>query len=207
MPLQGLHLSKILETGKGCGLGEANCTEHPSPPASIRQNLSVKLGFLLFIRFWAGHKALPKSNLKVVVNDVECTAEDVPGEKHSFAEKIEGVGEVTEFYIVANARQPSPGLAVRVRGRVVKEPSLFGVDTRAHGFFTAEKIIGEASAEFLDAEDDGLHAGDLINTTRDGFQTYGAMEPHVLRFIDNTHASATELFGDAVMRNCLVNQG
>jgi hypothetical protein len=115
------------------------------------------------------YKALPKSNLKVVVNDVECTAEDVPGVRYTFSEKIEGVGEVTGFYIVANARQPSPGLAVRVRGRIVKEPSLFGVDTRAHGFFTAEKIVGEVSAEFLDAEDDGLHAGDLINTTRDGF--------------------------------------
>jgi len=115
------------------------------------------------------YKTLPKSNLKVIVNDVECTAEDIPGEKHAFSAAIEDVGDVTGFYIVANARQPYPGLAVRVRGRVVKEPSLFGVDTRAHGFFTAEKIVGEVSAEFLDAEDDGLHAGDLINTTRDGF--------------------------------------
>jgi hypothetical protein len=114
------------------------------------------------------YKALPKSNLKIVVNDVECTAEDIPGERHSFSKTIEGVGEVTGFYIVANARQSPPGLAVRVRGRVVK-PSLFGVDTRAHGFFTAEKIVGEVSAEFLDSENDGLRAGDLINTTRDGF--------------------------------------
>jgi Histidine kinase-, DNA gyrase B-, and HSP90-like ATPase len=115
------------------------------------------------------YKTLPKSNLKVVVNDVECTAEDIPGERHAFSEKIDGVGEVSGFYIVANARQPSPGLSVRVRGRIVKEPSLFGLDTSAHGFFTAEKIVGEVVAEFLDSEDDGLQAGDLINTTRDGF--------------------------------------
>lgn len=114
-------------------------------------------------------KTLPKSNLKILVNDVECTAEDIPGQRHMFSEVIEGVGEVNGFYVVANARQPAPGLAVRVRGRVVKEPSLFGVDTRAHGFFTAEKIVGEVNAEFLDAEEDVLHTGDLINTTRDGF--------------------------------------
>jgi hypothetical protein len=115
------------------------------------------------------YKALPKTNLKIVVNDVECTAEDIPGERHTFSEKIDGVGEVAGFYIVANTRQSPPGLAVRVRQRVVKEPSLFGLDTRAHGFFTVEKIVGEVSAEFLDSENDSLHTGDLINTTRDGF--------------------------------------
>lgn len=36
------------------------------------------------------YKAIPKSNLKVVVNDVECTAEDIPGERHAFSEKIAG---------------------------------------------------------------------------------------------------------------------
>jgi hypothetical protein len=115
------------------------------------------------------YKALPKGDLRIVVNDVECTAEDIAGERHTFSETIKGVGEVSGFYIVANTRPPSPGLAVRVRGRVVKEPSLFGLDTRAHGFFTVEKIVGEVSAEFLDSEGDGLQAGELINTTRDGF--------------------------------------
>jgi hypothetical protein len=115
------------------------------------------------------YKALPKSDMRIVVNDVECTAEDIAGERYTFAENIDGVGEVSGFYIIANGRQPSPGLAVRVRGRVVKEPALFGLDTRAHGFFTAEKIVGEVYAEFLDSEQDGLQAGDLINTTRDGF--------------------------------------
>jgi hypothetical protein len=115
------------------------------------------------------YKALPKSNMKMVVNDIECTAEDISGERHTFAQTIDGAGAVSGFYIIATARQSSPGLAVRVRERVVKEPSLFGLDTRAHGFFTAEKIAGEISADFLDPENDSLQTGDLINTTRDGF--------------------------------------
>jgi len=116
------------------------------------------------------YRALPKiAGFRIFVNDVECTAEDISGEKHPIEANVEGAGPVSGFYIIANARQPSPGLAVRVRGRIVQEPSLFGLDTRTHGFFTAEKVIGEVNAEFLDPENPADRAGDLINTARDGF--------------------------------------
>jgi hypothetical protein len=115
------------------------------------------------------YRTLPTvAGFRVFVNDVECTPEDVPGKRQEFSESITGAGEVKGFYIVATARQSPPGLAVRVRGRIVKEPSLFGVDTRSHGFFTAEKIVGEVHAEFLDAEHGAGAARDLISTTRDG---------------------------------------
>jgi len=106
---------------------------------------------------------------KISVNDIECTAGDVLGSTNAFAESIEGVGTVSGYYIIANSRQSNPGLAVRVRGRIVQEPSLFGLDTRAHGFFTAEKIVGEINAEFLDPEGAGEGRHDLIKTSRDGF--------------------------------------
>jgi len=109
------------------------------------------------------------AEFKINVNGVECTAGDVLGTKNLFTEKIDGIGEVSGFYIVANSRQGNPGLAVRVRGRIVQEPSLFGLDTRMHGFFTAEKIVGEINAEFLDPEGAGEGRHDLIKTSRDGF--------------------------------------
>lgn len=116
------------------------------------------------------HKALPqRPDFRIFVNDVECTAEDVPGERHQFTKEITEVGTVKGFYIVSNSRQSSPGLSIRVRGRLVTEPSLFGVDTRAHGFFTAEKIVGEINADFLDPEGSAGHIHGLINTSRDGF--------------------------------------
>ncbi len=116
------------------------------------------------------HKALPQlPDFRVFVNEVECTAEDVTGERHAFAQDIAGVGNVGGFYIVSNSRQSSPGLSIRVRGRLVTEPSLFGLDTRAHGFFTAEKIVGEINADFLDPEGSAGHIHGLINTSRDGF--------------------------------------
>ncbi|MEN6369877.1 MAG: ATP-binding protein [Thermotogota bacterium] len=111
----------------------------------------------------------PGPGFVIAINDVECTAEDVLGEKSEFSEAIPDIGEVSGFYIIANARQASPGLAVRVRGRIVQEASLFGLDTRAHGFFTAEKIVGEIAAEFLDPEDSAGKRHDLIKTSRDGF--------------------------------------
>jgi hypothetical protein len=115
------------------------------------------------------YRTLPAlAGFRIVVNGVECTPDDVPGERHEFSESLEGIGPISGFYIITNGRQHTPGLAVRVRGRIVKEPSLFGVDTRSHGFFTAEKIIGEIHAEFLDAEDAADSKRDLISTTRDG---------------------------------------
>jgi len=96
-------------------------------------------------------RVLPAAaNFTICVNGIECSAEDVQGVRHAIAAKIPKVGSVKGFYIVANARQPRPGLAVRVRGRIVKEPSLYGLDTRTHGFFTAEKVVGEINAEFFD---------------------------------------------------------
>jgi Histidine kinase-, DNA gyrase B-, and HSP90-like ATPase len=110
-----------------------------------------------------------RPDFQMYVNDIECTAEDVLGTKSDFKATIPGVGDVTGYYIVANQRQPDPGLAVRVRDRIVQEPSLFGLDTRTHGFFTAEKIVGEINAEFLDPEASDGERHDLIKTSRDGF--------------------------------------
>jgi hypothetical protein len=110
-----------------------------------------------------------RPDFKIIVNGVECTVEDIIGERTEFSQDIEGVGRVAGFYIIANTRQPQPGLAVRVRGRIVQEPSLFGLDTRAHGFFTAEKVVGEINAEFLDPEEPTPDTRDLIKTARDGF--------------------------------------
>lgn len=116
------------------------------------------------------YRVMPSGpDFTITVNDVECTAEDVLGERSNFADTIPDVGDVTGYYIIANSRQASPGLAVRVRGRIVQEPSLFGLDTRAHGFFTSEKIAGEINAEFLDPENPGDDRHDLIKTSRDGF--------------------------------------
>lgn len=116
------------------------------------------------------YRSMPsRPDFVMIVNNVECTAEDIPGAKSEFSREIEGIGTVQGYYIIANSRQKAPGLSVRVRGRIVQEPSLFGLDTRAHGFFTSEKVVGEINAEFLDPEKMDGERHDLIKTSRDGF--------------------------------------
>ena len=113
------------------------------------------------------HRTMPKRlGFAITVNNIECSAEDVLGEKSEFAESIPGVGDVTGFYVIANVRQSDPGFTVRVRDRIVQEASLFGLDTRSHGFFTSEKIVGEINAEFLDPEKADGERHDLIKTSR-----------------------------------------
>lgn len=106
-------------------------------------------------------KTLPViPDFTIKVNEIPCSADDVKGTKYPIDHKIEGVGKITGFYIVANARQKNPGLIVRVRKRAVTEPSLFGIEKRSHFSFSAEKIVGEVNADFLDP---------FINTSRDDF--------------------------------------
>lgn len=116
------------------------------------------------------YRVMPKiPDFVIYVNEIECTPDDIQGQRSEFSEEIDNIGTVNGYYIIANSRQSTPGLAVRVRGRIVQEPSLFGLDTRSHGFFTAEKVIGEINANFLDPETIGNETLDLIKTTRDGF--------------------------------------
>jgi hypothetical protein len=113
-------------------------------------------------------KVLPhRPKFAVFVNDIECTAEAVEGDKHEFSEPISGIGTVSGFYIVAKSRQQPPGLSIRIRDRIITEPSLFGIDTHSHGFFTSERIIGEINADFLDPETATDGSKSLISTSRD----------------------------------------
>lgn len=106
-------------------------------------------------------KTLPRvTDFRIFVNNIPCSADDINGERYEINHTFEGIGTITGFYIIAKTRQKSPGLVVRVRKRAVTEPSLFGLEKRGHFSFSAEKIVGEINADFLDP---------YINTSRDDF--------------------------------------
>lgn len=105
--------------------------------------------------------ALPRKNDFVVfVNDIECTVDDIPGQKEQIAVHVGDYGEMAGFYKIAKNKQKHAGISIRVHGRIVTEPNLFDISHRSHGFFTTQKIVGEVNADFLDQ---------FINTSRDGF--------------------------------------
>ena len=64
-----------------------------------------------------------------------------------------------------------PGFAVRVRDRIVVEPSLFGLNQQTHGYFNLVRIVGELSPEFVDPVGGSKTRRDkfVINTSRSGF--------------------------------------
>ena len=114
-----------------------------------------------------------ENNWKVVVNGVEASAEDIPGEKFTIDDEIEGFGRVKGFYKVVQRRKGMPaGFAIRIRKRVVQATTLFGLNQQAHGFFVLTRIIGELEPDFIDPvdDDDPGRAFD-INTSRTGLNS------------------------------------
>jgi len=65
---------------------------------------------------------------------------------------------------------------------------MFGIDTRSHGFFTSERIIGEINADFLDPETAKDGSKSLISTSRDRLledsPTVKAVEAWARKFLD-----------------------
>ncbi len=94
------------------------------------------------------------------VNSVPCSADDIEGTRIPINHTFEDIGIINGFYVVANVRQKQAGIVIRVRKRIVTEPSLFGLEKRSHFSFSAEKLVGEINADFLDP---------YINTSRDNF--------------------------------------
>jgi hypothetical protein len=106
-------------------------------------------------------KVLPNlPDFTIRVNNIPCSADDVAGKKFPINHTFEGIGKISGFYVIADVRQKHPGIVIRVRKRAVTEPSLFGLEKRSHFSFSAEKIVGEIEADFLDP---------FINTSRDDF--------------------------------------
>ena len=110
-------------------------------------------------------------NFDVYVNGKKATAEDIAGEYFPIDADIAGFGHVGGFYKIVRKRSMdvAPGLAVRIRERIVQPRSLFGLNQQTHGFFVVTRIVGELWPDFIDPLDnrDAVDAF-AINTSRTG---------------------------------------
>ncbi len=108
---------------------------------------------------------------RILVNGEEATAEDIPGQRYPIDDRVEPFGRVTGYYKIVTKRSKDlrPGLAVRVRERIVQPRSLFGLNQQTHGFFVVTKIVGELRPDFIDPLE-GREPSDAfaINTSRTG---------------------------------------
>jgi hypothetical protein len=110
-------------------------------------------------------------NFDVYVNGKKATPEDIPGQYFPISADIPGFGHVGGFYKLVKKRSMdvAPGLAVRIRERIVQPRSLFGLNQQTHGFFVVTRIVGELWPDFIDPLDkrDAVDAF-AINTSRTG---------------------------------------
>ena len=132
----------------------------------LKQDLSVPEK--TFLRRYLRNNLPKYENFKIFVDDTECTVEDIHGEKHNIDETIESLNKpIKGYYIIAKANQANPGLAVRVRGRLVTKPSFFDSQLDSFTRYISRRFTGELDADFLD-EGNGKFQS-LINTSRTGF--------------------------------------
>lgn len=103
--------------------------------------------------YFAGNLPRPK-DFDIFVNDKKCEPIDIPGVYFPINEEVSGFGTVSGFYKIAEkARIVSPGIAIKVRGRTVIEPELYGMTEQISGHLMAGKIVGEVNVDFLDPMD------------------------------------------------------
>ena len=111
-----------------------------------------------------------RPDFEILVNGVECSAADIAGKRVEIDDRIEGFGRVRGFYTIVTSRAGlQPGLAIRVRGRILQEPSLFGLNQQTTGFFALTRIVGELEPDFIDPAENRSPRDDfVINTARTG---------------------------------------
>ena len=133
----------------------------------LKQDLSVpKKDFLR--RYLRNNLPKYEEDFKIFVNDIECTAEDILGDKHEINETIDSLDKsIKGYYIITKANQADPGLAVRVRGRLVTKPGFFNLPFDSFTANISRKFTGELYADFLDEGNGSFQS--LINTSRTGF--------------------------------------
>ena len=132
----------------------------------LKQDLSVP--DKTFLRRYLRNNLPKYQKFKIFVDDIECTIEDIKGEKHKIDETIESLNRpIKGYYIITKGNVADPGLAVRVRGRLVTKPDFFNLNLDSFMGYISKKFTGELYADFLD-EGNGKFQS-LINTSRTGF--------------------------------------
>ncbi|MFH2069619.1 MAG: ATP-binding protein [Elusimicrobiota bacterium] len=125
--------------------------------------------------FFVKEFGFPK-NFSIFVNGQRYSPEDIPGKKIEIRDKVDKYGEV--FGKITIAKEPKDvkkpaGIITKVRGRRVRGPELFDINSHGHRYQVAERIIGEIEVPFFDPEESEKSKDKLdkfiISTSRDGF--------------------------------------
>lgn len=108
-------------------------------------------------------------DFKVIVNGHPCEPKDIPAcRKIPVDHKDPVCGHIVGEIIVATKMLKKPGVFTTVRGRVVGEPSLFGLSTTSFTYHVGDLIAGSIEVVSFDPED-RTDDVPVIKTDREGF--------------------------------------
>ena len=108
-------------------------------------------------------------NFKVVVNGQVSEPKHIPASRRILINHEDPVcGRIVGEMVVAKKMLAKPGVFTTVRGRVVGEPSLFGLSPTSFTYHIGDLIAGSVEAADFDPEDKA-DAMQVIKTDREGF--------------------------------------
>lgn len=108
-------------------------------------------------------------DFKVIVNRRACEPKDIPARRKIPVDHIDPVcGRIVGEILVARKMLKTPGVFTTVRGRVVGEPSLFGLSTTSFTYHVGDLIGGSVEVASFDPEDKSDDIA-VIKTDREGF--------------------------------------
>ncbi|KEQ22135.1 ATP-binding protein [Paenibacillus tyrfis] len=93
-----------------------------------------------------------QSDFDIYINGEKVTFEDIQGTKKAFTKKLDEAGDIAVSLVISDHKKPlkNPGLIIRVGGRVIGDPTFFGLENESlvpKKFLS--RIYGEIEADGL----------------------------------------------------------
>ena len=121
------------------------------------------------VRAHLAHELPLGKDFKVIVNKRPCEPKDIPARRKIVVDSTDPIcGHIVGEVLVATKMLNRPGVFTTVRGRVVGDPSLFGLSPTSFTYHVGDLIAGSVEVSDFDPED---KADDVpvIKTDREGF--------------------------------------
>lgn len=146
-------------------------------------------------------------DFKILVNEVAVDLEDIPGKTFVRNLQLPSAGEVQIRYTIADQKKAvkQPGLVVKVRGKVVGRPQLFGLEEEETiPKQLQQRIVGEVIADNLE-KDVTADWGAIIENSISFQEISENLQPELKRSFDETFNAEVDLARGRLLRQ--INKG
>jgi hypothetical protein len=131
-----------------------------------------------------------EDSFRVLVNEVALSVQDVPGKTAQLNTELPNAGNVSLSFTIAEGKKPprSPGIIIKVNGKSVGKPQLFGLDDDEEiPDKLAKKVYGEVEVSGLE-DDVTADWGSVIENSKSFQETREFIKTEVKKELKVTHA-------------------